>query len=138
MVRPKLLFIASVLMTASVKCNKKLYFTITVFLILLIGSGHSWTDTPGNVTREKALNVGANPGDWLLYGRDYGQQRYSPLGQINTGNVSELGLVWVVDVASSDGLLATPIVVDNVIYLSGSFSQVFAFDAKTGDTALAL
>ena len=119
-------------MTASIKCNKNLYFAITVFLILLIGSGHSWTDTPGNVTRERALNVDANPGDWLLYGRDYGQQRYSPLGQINSGNVSELGLAWAVDVASSDGLLATPIVIDNVIYLSGSFSQVFAFDAKTG------
>ena len=36
----------------------------------------------------------AEVGNWLLHGRDRGEQRYSPLDQINRGNVSQLGLAW--------------------------------------------
>ena len=35
------------------------------------------------------------PGEeWLTYGRDYGEQRFSPLTQISDENVGELGLAW--------------------------------------------
>lgn len=107
-------------------------FILVTLQVILLANGSSWSATAGNVTQERALNAEKNVQDWLLYGRDYGQQHYSPLDQINLVNVSNLGLAWSTNVASTDGLIATPIIVDNVIYISGSFSHVFAFDARTG------
>ncbi|HEX8941744.1 MAG TPA: hypothetical protein VF785_01335, partial [Gemmatimonadaceae bacterium] len=35
------------------------------------------------------------PGNWVEYGRDYTNQRWSPLTQITTGNVAQLKLAWI-------------------------------------------
>src|SRR5579862_9486202 len=40
-----------------------------------------------------------NDGQWLSYGRDFSEQRYSPLKQVNVSNVSQLGLAWFGDLA---------------------------------------
>src|SRR5205085_1456116 len=37
------------------------------------------------------------PADWPMHGRDPGAQRFSPLKQINTENVSKLKLAWIYD-----------------------------------------
>jgi len=71
--------------------------------------------------------------DWPLHGLDYNEQRFSPLTQINPDTIDELGLGWYVDIDSPDGLAATPIVVDGVIYLSASFAKIYAIDGKTGN-----
>lgn len=70
--------------------------------------------------------------DWLSYGRDYAETRYSPLDQINTDSVPQLGLSWWFDTDFSRGLEASPIVVDGVMYLTGNWSVVYALDARTG------
>jgi PQQ-dependent dehydrogenase, methanol/ethanol family len=70
--------------------------------------------------------------DWRLHGGSQTNQRFSPLKQINEQSVSRLGLVWSQEVGTSRGLEATPIVADGVIYTTGSWSVVFAFDARTG------
>src|SRR5215472_5964163 len=70
--------------------------------------------------------------DWPLHGGSQSGQRYSALNQINDRNVSRLGLVWSKELGTSRGLEATPIVINGVIYTTGSWSVVFAFDAKTG------
>lgn len=70
--------------------------------------------------------------NWLLHGRTYAEQRFSPLGQINISNVGELGFAWSFDTQSSRGLEATPIVRDGVLYTSASWSVVHALDARTG------
>ncbi len=72
------------------------------------------------------------PGQWLSYGRTYDEQHFSPLDQIDTQNVRELGLAWFADIPLNQGQEATPIVVDGTIYLASSWSNVFAFDAHTG------
>lgn len=71
--------------------------------------------------------------DWGLHGGDYGEQRHSPLTQINTDTVGSLGLAWEGDVDSVRGLEATPIMVDGVIYVSSTWSRVMAFDAASGE-----
>ena len=38
--------------------------------------------------------AGKSGSDWLTYGLNQSETRYSPLNQINTGNVSRLGLEW--------------------------------------------
>jgi quinohemoprotein ethanol dehydrogenase len=70
--------------------------------------------------------------NWLSYGRTYSEQRYSPLDAINTGNVAGLKLDWALELPGDRTLLATPIVVDGVMYFSGSFSVVRAVEAATG------
>ncbi len=73
-----------------------------------------------------------NRGEWLLYGRTYDNQRFSPLTQITPRNVAQLRPVWAASMGSVDGVEATPLVKDGVIYVSGAYSHVMAFDARNG------
>ncbi|MBH8610616.1 MULTISPECIES: PQQ-dependent dehydrogenase, methanol/ethanol family [Pseudomonadaceae] len=71
-------------------------------------------------------------GQWLSHGRTYSEQRYSPLEQINAGNVKGLGLAWYKDLDNTRGLESTPLFHDGVIYTSMSWSRVIAVDAVSG------
>ena len=77
-------------------------------------------------------NADANSRDWLSYGRDYSETRFSPLKEINANTVKNLRLAWSFDTDTTRGLEATPIVVDGVLYTTGSWSIVFAIDARSG------
>src|SRR5712675_2392687 len=70
--------------------------------------------------------------DWLSYGLDYAETRFSKLNQINAGNVKNLGLKWTYSLESIRGVEATPLVVDGIMYVSASWSVVHAIDARTG------
>lgn len=72
------------------------------------------------------------PGEWPMYGRTYDNQRYSPLADIRTENVAELRPVWAFSTGSLDGIEATPLVADGVMYVTGAWAQVHALDARTG------
>ena len=72
-------------------------------------------------------------GNWLAHGKTYDEARFSPLDQVNSDNVSELGLAWYFDTGTVRGLEASPIVVDGIMFTSGSWSVVFANDALTGE-----
>ena len=82
---------------------------------------------------DQARIVKAEPGNWLSTGRTYDEQRHSPLNQINTGNIDQLGLAWYWDTGTKRGLEATPIVVDGVMFTTGTWSVVWAHDARTGE-----
>ena len=84
------------------------------------------------VTAERIIAADKEPQNWLAHGRTYGEQRYSPLTQINDGNVGKLGLAWDYATGTLRGLQATPIVVDGRMYATGVWSVVYALDAKTG------
>ncbi len=72
--------------------------------------------------------------DWLQHGHGHGEQRFSPLDQITTDNVTGLKPDWFLDIPSiDDGLAATPIVVDGIIYMTSSFANVYAVNGKTGE-----
>ena len=71
-------------------------------------------------------------GNWLTHGRDFTEQRFSPLAEINEHTVSDLGLAWTFDLETTRGVQSTPIVVDGTMYVSGPWSLVYALDAKTG------
>src|SRR5690606_35536784 len=73
------------------------------------------------------------PGQWMSHGRDYNEQHFSPLDQINTENVGRLGLAWFDDFDTNRGQEATPLVIDGVIYVSTAWSKVRAYDARTGE-----
>jgi quinohemoprotein ethanol dehydrogenase len=86
----------------------------------------------GAVSSERLLAAGSDSGQWMTYGRTYSEQRYSPLGQINAGNVDQLGLAWFADFDTSRGQEATPLEVDGTIYVTTAWSKIRAYDAKSG------
>ncbi len=86
----------------------------------------------GDVTEERVLAESSRGENWFLKGGNFRGEHFSPLDEINAKNVENLGLAWVSDLPVPDGIAATPIVVDGVIYLSGAYSVVFAIDAADG------
>ncbi len=87
---------------------------------------------PADVNESRIINADHEPGNWMAYGRTYGEQRFSPLNQINDQDVSQLGLAWYYDLDTNRGQEATPIVVDGVMYFTSAWSKVFALNAATG------
>jgi alcohol dehydrogenase (cytochrome c) len=74
----------------------------------------------------------SDPSNWLLHGRDYANKRFSPLAQINSGNVKKLVPKWIYQTGYAATFQTTPLVADGVMYLSAPFSHVMAVDAATG------
>ena len=76
-----------------------------------------------------------DPGDWPRYARDLGSTRYSPLTQINRNNVAKLTKAWSFRVRPEGGgsivTSATPIVIDNILYLPIG-NAVVALEGDTG------
>ena len=72
-------------------------------------------------------------GDWLSYGKNYNEDRFSPLNQINATNIDSLGLAWSINLGTKRGIEATPIVVDGIMYVTGPWSVVYAIDARKGE-----
>ncbi len=85
-----------------------------------------------NEQRLLAPDDPANVGQWMSYGRDYAEQRFSPLKSITTENVKDLGLAWFADFDTRRGQESTPIVVDGTVYVTTAWSKVYAYEAKTG------
>jgi len=71
-----------------------------------------------------------NPGEWLSYGKNYYEDRYSPLDQINKSTIDSLGLTWSINLGTKRGLEATPIVANGVMCFTGPWSKVYAVDAR--------
>ena len=70
--------------------------------------------------------------DWSLHGLDMNEQRHSALEQINADTVDRLELTWSFDMYTRRGIEATPLMVDGILYVTGSWSMVYALDARTG------
>ena len=95
-----------------------------------VGCGHK---QQAAVVDDAALRAAdGDTANWLTYGRTYSEQRFSPLKSIDENSVSKLGLAWSYDLETKRGVEATPLVKDGVIYITSSWSMVYAFDVKTG------
>ena len=70
----------------------------------------------------------------LQYGMGTNAQRWSPLAQVNDQNVFKLTPAWSYSFGDEKqrGQESQAIVHDGVIYVTGSYSRVFALDTKTG------
>jgi quinohemoprotein ethanol dehydrogenase len=79
-------------------------------------------------------NAAKNSDEWVTYGRDYAETHFSPLKQIDTTNVSRLGLAWSWNTESPKGgrIEATPLMSNGVMYGSLAWGVLFAVDARTG------
>jgi quinoprotein glucose dehydrogenase len=70
--------------------------------------------------------------NWATYGGNAMAQRFSPLTQVNRGNVSRLSLAWRFDVAEAGDPETNPLIVDGVLYAYTPTLKVIALDAATG------
>lgn len=71
-------------------------------------------------------------GEWPNYGRDYSNNRYSPLAQVNRDNVAQLVPAWTYRSGVKATFQTTPVVTGGVMYLSLPYNHVVALDARTG------
>ena len=74
----------------------------------------------------------ASASDWPRYGRDFANQRFSPLSEINASTVKRLVPKWIYQTGVAATFQTTPLVVDGTMYVSEPFSHVVALDAATG------
>ncbi len=81
---------------------------------------------------ERIRDANKEPGNWLTYSRDYTGQRYSPLDQIHTGNVSRLKVAWMHQISDGGAFETSPIVVDGTMFITEPPNIVMALDARTG------
>jgi quinohemoprotein ethanol dehydrogenase len=88
--------------------------------------------SPGDVTESRVASESPTGTNWLLNGRTFDEAHFSPLKQITDKNVNDLGLAWYLDIDGAMGVVAEPIVVDGVIYVSAPQSRVYAVDAVSG------
>lgn len=70
--------------------------------------------------------------DWPIYGGQPAGDHYSPLTQINRGNVAKLRVAWKFDTGERGGLETSPIIVGHVLYAYTPTQKVIALDAATG------
>lgn len=104
-----------------------------VGILLLVAMSPGVTLNAGDmVTEKRIIAADKEPQNWLTHGRTYDEQRYSPLKQINRETVQRLGIAWYADMETTRGLEATPIVIDGKMYVTGSWSILYALDARTG------
>ncbi len=75
----------------------------------------------------------SNTDDWLTYGLNQQEQRYSLLKQIDATNVNRLGLAWTYEIGPGGGNQeGTPLVSNGVLYSITNWSITFAVDLRTG------
>lgn len=69
-----------------------------------------------SVDAARILGSDATSTEWLSHGRTYDEPRFSRLAQIESQNVSGLGLVWFVDFPTKRGIETTPLMADGKLY----------------------
>lgn len=107
--------------------NLRLPMAVLLVLALQVQAARS-----ADIDDQRLTSAAANRTEWLSYGRDYGQQRFSPLDLINTKTVKRLVPKWIYQTGAAATFSTSPLVADGVMYITAPFSHVIALDAKTG------
>ena len=117
------------------------------FAILLIDSISLALGLVGCAPPAALRDPAAPVAEWPNYGNDPGSSRYSPLTEINKDNVADLRVAWTYRTGDmSDGTStwngervrsrstfeATPLMVDNTLYVITPFNRIIALDPETG------
>lgn len=97
------------------------------------GSPEHIAEVSAALNDDALIHADGDYNNWLLHGRTYKEQRFSPLDQINKENIGELGLAWTLNLGSRKGIEATPIVVDGIMYVTSEWSKIHAIDTRNGN-----
>ena len=103
-------------------------------LSLTLGLSAGMSHATSSVSWDDIANDANTPEDVLGYGIGPKAQRYSPMSQINKDNIHKLTPAWSFSFGDEKqrGQESQALVHDGTIYVTGSYSRVFAIDARTG------
>lgn len=107
---------------------KKLLMSAAIAAIATTG----WA---AGVTEEDLANDQANTSSVLTNGMGRDLQRFSPLDTLNKDNVKNLVPAWAFSFGGEKqrGQEAQPLIHDGVMYVTGSYSRLYAIDLKSGE-----
>jgi PQQ-dependent dehydrogenase (methanol/ethanol family) len=112
----------------------------SLFTIAVLGAGAVRIAGAQQARRvdDAALKDAAKTGEeWISYNLGWSEQRYSPLHQIDAGNIGRLGLAWSYEIPAAQGRPqtrqeGTALVSNGIMYSIAPWSVVYAVDARTG------
>src|SRR5688500_3559104 len=118
-------------------CMKKLFSVILLSLLMIVCFSQKKESQ-----NQREVNFVKN-GQWANYGNDPGGMRFSPIKQINTGNVKNLKPAWSyqsgelktyegTNLAGKAAFEATPLMVNGTLYFSTPTNRIIALNAATG------
>ncbi len=114
--------------------NLKSLLLGTTSAILLSAAGLAGANA-GGVTIDDIVNDQATTADVVSYGLGPRAQRFSPLKTLSKQNVRSLMPAWAFSFGGEKqrGQETQPLVKDGVMYVTGSYSRMWAVDTKTGE-----
>jgi alcohol dehydrogenase (cytochrome c) len=101
---------------------------------LLIAAALASLGARAAVTDQMIATDAKTGGDVVSWGLGTQGQRYSPLKSVNTGNVGKLVPAWSFSFGGEKqrGQESQPLIHNGKMYVTASYSRIFALDAKTG------
>ncbi|RID97462.1 PQQ-dependent methanol/ethanol family dehydrogenase [Simplicispira hankyongi] len=114
--------------------NNRVPFVLALATAAILGAGSLGTAQAKDVTTADILNDAKTPGDVVSFGLGTQGQRYSALNSINTKTVKNLTPVWTMSFGGEKqrGQESQPLISDGKMFVTASYSRLFAFDAMTG------
>ena len=107
-----------------------------IVLAAALGAGvavYAQQAPPALVSWQEILDgLPADGSRWLTFGGNFTNQRHSPLTQLTPANVNRLVPQWTFQTATLGNFEATPLLRDNVLYVTGPQNVAWALDARTG------
>ena len=114
-------------------CNLIKCFILQAAVLLVVATTACSTRSPASQqSTSENLNHAVESPEWVTYGHDYSNSRFSTLRQINTGNASQLSSAYVVQTAVLGVFETTPIVSDGTMYITTAYDGVLAIRAVDG------
>lgn len=104
------------------------------FVIALLASAMAVGTANAQVTEANLADDTNTPGDVLTNGMGRHLQRHSPLTTLNKSNVKNLVPAWAFSLGGEKqrGQETQPLIHDGIMYITGSYSRLYAIDVKTG------
>src|ERR1700719_666289 len=118
--------------------HEKTLLTVGALTLAILGSslaaaqGTNTAPAP-TVTPSMLEQAAADRNNFLHTNGDYAQKRFYPNGQINASNVKRLHTAWIFQTDVMESMETSPIIVNGVMYVTTSFSHVYALNAQTGE-----
>ncbi|MGA1473493.1 MAG: PQQ-binding-like beta-propeller repeat protein, partial [Burkholderiaceae bacterium] len=106
------------------------YFGLAAAALLTLPVSNAWAASDVDI-----LNDQQSAEDVLSNGLGPQGQRFSPLTDINKENVQNLLPAWAFSFGGEKqrGQETQPLIEDGVMYVTASYSRLFAIDARTGE-----
>ena len=111
---------------------RKLIRVISVLSAALISTTLTHAAGLPAVTPARLVDSPNSLADWLLYGGNYANWRYSALADVNRENIGKLVPVWIFQAGVQGQVAVSPVVADGVMYFTAAYNNLYALDAVSG------